>query len=366
MVGGDPRDVVEGGPQRVALGGGAQRRRALRDGPEALGVVLVEDEVMRARLARRVDAAGAGLGDERDPAAGRDVHDVQRTAGLPREEQRAADRLDLGDRRARGEIVAHAPAPGAHRAGGERGRDRLALGVDGDGQAERGGAAHALVEREVVGARELRCPGVRHERLEADDAARGELVEAVDRAGYEAVPQREVDVRRPGRGGDLRVERAGVDRRRQGVERHVDDRRGPARRARAGPAREALGVGPAGVVEVDVGVDRAGEDVQTGRVDLFARRGVEGLGDGDDPPVRDADVGVHHAVGRDDRAAPDREGVVTHRRSVARPSTRRWATSIATVTSAAVTASAGLWLIPPSQRTKSIATSHRRAITAAS
>ena len=72
VVGGDQVDVAGArAPPTGAstLGGGAQRRRALGHRAEALGVVLVEHEVVRARLAGDVDAARARLGDERHAAA---------------------------------------------------------------------------------------------------------------------------------------------------------------------------------------------------------------------------------------------------------------------------------------------------------
>ena len=74
--------VFQRAPQRLALRARAQGRRAFRERAEPLGVVLVEDEVVRAGLAAHVDAARAGLGHERDAAAGRDVDDVQGAAGL--------------------------------------------------------------------------------------------------------------------------------------------------------------------------------------------------------------------------------------------------------------------------------------------
>src|SRR4051794_20514537 len=368
VVGGDERDgaVMERGPEGVALGRRAERRRALGDRAEALGVLLVEHEVVRSRLARGVDAAGARLRHARDAAAGRDVHNVQRAAGLFGEQQRPADRLDLGDRRARAQVVADPGAPLAAGAGGERGRDRLALRVDGDRQAQARGGAHAPQEREGVGHRELGDAAGRHERLEANDAARRELVEALDVVRDEPAPQREVDERGALRGGALAVERGGVDRGRLGVERHVDGGRRAAGGERAGAGLEALPRGAARVVEVHVGVDHAGEHVEAGGVDLFARRALFERGrDRDDPPVGDADVGAAHAVGPDERAAADRQGERAHRER-ARRSRRRLVTSIATATSAASTASAGWWLMPPAQRTNSIATSHRRDITAAS
>ena len=55
----DHRHVAGGerGPQRLALGYRAQRRRALRHRAEPLGVVVVEHQVVRAGLAGRVHAA---------------------------------------------------------------------------------------------------------------------------------------------------------------------------------------------------------------------------------------------------------------------------------------------------------------------
>ena len=53
------------------------RGRALRDHPDPDRVVLVECEVVRARLARDVDAAGAGLHDEPHRPPAREVDDVK-------------------------------------------------------------------------------------------------------------------------------------------------------------------------------------------------------------------------------------------------------------------------------------------------
>ena len=54
---------------------------------------------MRAGLAGDVDAAGPGGGDEPGAAAGGDMDDVERAAGVLGEHDRAADRLELGDHR---------------------------------------------------------------------------------------------------------------------------------------------------------------------------------------------------------------------------------------------------------------------------
>ena len=137
-------EVAEPRPERVAVGRPAQRRRALRDRAEPLGVVGAEHEVVRAGLARHVDPARPRGGDQRDAAPGRDVDDVERAAGLLREQDRAADRLQLGDDRARGEVVAHRHPAGGDRPCRERRRERVALRVDRDRQPQRRGAGHAV------------------------------------------------------------------------------------------------------------------------------------------------------------------------------------------------------------------------------
>src|SRR5712691_1241482 len=63
-----------------------------------------------------------------------------------------------------------------------------------------------------------------------------------------------------------------------------------------------------------------------------------------DAAISDRDVHVLDAAGRDDVSAADDHG----------SSRKRPRTSIATATSAVSTDSAGLWLMPPLQRTNSI------------
>ena len=303
---------------------------------------------MRAGLARRVDAAGARGGDERDAAAGRHVHDVQRAARLLREGERAADRLQLGDDRPRGEVVAHRRAPLGDGPAGERGRDRVALGVHRDRQPEPRGARHPLEQRQVVGGRELLDAARRHEGLEADDAARGQLVEPVEVARHEPAPQRDVDVRAPRRRRDLGVERGAVDGRRDRVERHVDRARRAAGGERRGAGVEALPVRAARVVEVDVRVDGAGQREQPARVDLLAprpaaparpprsRRPATAMSRGPAPSTSAPRI-TRSALTRRARARSGRGRRARPRRPRRRPTRPGW------------------WLTPPAQRTKSIA-----------
>ena len=79
--------------------------------------------------------------------------------------------------------------------------------MHGDRQPEPRRALHALEQRHVVGGLEVVDPARAHERLEADDAALGQLVEPVEVARNEATPETEVDERPASRGLELEVER---------------------------------------------------------------------------------------------------------------------------------------------------------------
>ena len=195
------------------------------------------------------------------------------------EQDRARDRLELGHDRPRGEPVARRRP---ERAGGQR----VVLGVHGDRQPEPGGDRHALVERDVVDVGELVDARVRHERLQADHAALGELLEPVEVAGHEAAPEAEVDARRGPRRLELGVEGGAVEHRRRRVQRHVEERREAARGQRGAAGREPFPVRAAGLVEVHVRVQPAGQDEQAARVELLARAGQLRL-DGRDQAVGD-------------------------------------------------------------------------------
>ena len=90
---------------------------------------------------------------------------------------------------------------------------------------------------------------------------------------------------------------------RRDLVRHVDDGRDAAadRCGRAG--REVLLVRHAGIAEMDVGVDQAGQDVQAGGVDrlLAVRQRVVGA-DRDDLAVGNGNAALERGLGRDDRA----------------------------------------------------------------
>ena len=150
---------------------------------------------------------------------------------------------------------------------------------------------------EVVCRPEVVDPAVRHERLEPDHAAVGEFFQLVQVVRRQAAPQREVRPAIRLRRGDFGVEGGGVQHRRGAVERHVEEQRSAAGAQGCGAGVEALPVGAAGLVEVDVRVDHAGENVQASRVDGLLRAAAQVAADLDDRAVLDRHVDVHHAVG---------------------------------------------------------------------
>ena len=73
---------------------------------------------------------------------------------------------------------------------------------------------------------------------------------------------------------------------------HVEDGGHAAEGRRGGAAGEVFLLGIAGVAEVDVDVDGAGQDVQPGRVERFAcGRHLVGKGDRGDQTVLDREAG---------------------------------------------------------------------------
>ena len=109
---------------------------------------------------------------------------------------------------------------------------------------------------------------------------------------------------------------------------------------------DVLPLGASGLVEVNVRIDATGEDMQIGGIDVFGV-GVEVGTDLGDTSIDDGDVCARDSSRCDHSAATDDH-------SLASSSMKRPSTSIATATSSVSTDSAGLWLMPPLQRTKSI------------
>ena len=132
------------------------------------------------------------------------------------------------------------------------------------------GGQHAQVLLELLGRqrRELLHAGVGHEALEPEDAGVVQPAQVADVARDRAAPEADVDVRGVPRGLPLDLQPVDGGGRRDAVERHVEDRRDAARRRGAGGGREALPLGAAGLVDVHVAVDEAGQQhLVVGQVD---------------------------------------------------------------------------------------------------
>ena len=226
----------------------------------------------------------ADVGGDVDDAAG----------GLALQRFRAAARVPVGRRPAGGDVAAH-----------QRGDDVPVFGVD-DGQ--RAGVAGGLQGQQqlVVG----QAQAVGHVELEAattGGAGRGGLLQPGDVARADGHVQAVVDDRA---GGDaLPRGQRGQHRLVRSRLHEVNDGRRAAKGRRARAVEEVVGGGEAadGHVQMDVAVDRAGQDVLAGGVDLAASAQV--LADGGDVLAVDGHVGRVDGVGGDERAVADNEVV---------------------------------------------------------
>ncbi len=89
--------------------------------------------------------------------------------------------------------------------------------------------------------------------------------------------------------GAFAVELARVDRAGRGVERHVEEERAAAGCQRAASGGGAFPFGAAGLVEVEMDVDDAWENMQSAGVDFFGGAGKV-RADGGDPAVFDGEI----------------------------------------------------------------------------
>ena len=312
MVAADDRQLtaVDRVPEVRAVGGGAERRRDLRQRAVRLHRTGVQDEVLRTGLAHNRVTGRASLADPARGRLARHVHDVERDTGDAAEADRPERRLLLEDHRA---------APRERRRGGvARGsqarlqvvRHRAVLGVHHRQTADLADPLHEG-DDQVVGNHPAE-PRQREEHLERAGAAldaRGDLVD-----GLPPRPERDVEpdvderdarhlvdevVEDPGEAVGL----AGTAARDE-----VGDDRGDAScQRRLAERREVVRV-VAERVEVAVPVHQSGEhQLALGGDD---ERGVDrraGLDDIDDPAVAHEHVGPFRALGRHHGPASDRE-----------------------------------------------------------
>ena len=98
----------------VAVVRGAERRVHLGVGVVALDRLVGQGEVVRGGLGGDAYAAGLGLADQLDGAPGRDVLDVDASAGVLGEEEVACDHDILGDGGDAGEAEPSRDEPFVH------------------------------------------------------------------------------------------------------------------------------------------------------------------------------------------------------------------------------------------------------------
>src|ERR1700674_966445 len=128
---------------------------------------------------------------------------------------------------------------------------------------------HALAQSPFIACREFVDSARAHERLEPDHSAVRQLGESIEVARHEPAPKPEVDQRRAPGGFELEVEGGAVRGDGQVVQRHVDEGRVAACRESRGAVGDRLPLRAARLIEVDVRVDPAGEDMEAGGVDLL-------------------------------------------------------------------------------------------------
>ena len=225
-----------------------------------------------------------------DRLRGGRVHDVEAGPGPGGDARRPAHRFDL----ALGPVASELGVLAVHRDGHVVGRGHRAPGGQG-----------GLVDgREVVPAAGA------GERLGAGRAGRQHRGQHTDRRRDEPGPQCDVDAAAGAGGGDLGLERGERGRRWIAVDRHVDHRRDPAGHGRCAATIEPLPRLASRVVEVDVGVDRAGQYEEPAGVDDERTGAARGSGRGqlDDHAVDRHHVEVGDPLGQHHPATPHDEG----------------------------------------------------------
>ena len=185
------------------------------------------------------------------------------------------------------------------------------LGVDEEREAGAGDVGEGADEVLFVDGGEAVAAGIDEEALEAGDTGEGERLEvaliAVDAAAPEGVVDhalRGVVGAAGGCGFALEFEGGDVGGLGETVERHVDEGGEAAGGGGAGGGGEAFPLGAAGLVDVGVDVDEAGQEGE--RAEVFggevrdARGEMRSLVDCGDDAVFDDYRGILFAMGRDD------------------------------------------------------------------
>ena len=216
------------------------------------------------------------------------MQNVDARAGPLGEDRGAADRFDRDHRRARGDMRQRIVAAGAHQPLLAPFHDRVGLGVQRNALAGRRHDLEGFQHGAGRGRGDL-AESVAHIELEADHAAGDQRRHVGDGVVAEQAVEAEIDAGFLRGDGVLGGKRRGVAGRRDGV-RHVEHGGDAAERGGRGAARPVLLVRIAGIAEMDVNVDGAGQDMQPARVEGFRSRRHRGIGaDRENAAVLDGD-----------------------------------------------------------------------------
>jgi hypothetical protein len=166
-------------------------------------------------------------------------------------------------------------------------------------QPERGEDRHRLAQIALADVRKLVDARRHEEALERSDAGLGELAQVSRVAGHDTADEADVDPRAAGRCLPLRLERGRRCRRRDAVERHVEERRDTAGRGGARGGLEAFPLGASGLVHVDVRVHEPRENDEVARVDEGPFGNVRDVADTGDLAMLHMDGGRREPSGRE-------------------------------------------------------------------
>ena len=274
MIRGDEIDVARGErvPERFAVRTVADRRRAFEARGASRHVLGGERQIVRACFDGDRQPVAARGAQHRQRRRRRQMHDVDPRAELARETQQHRDRLQLRLRRTRREPGGVAIGRSVRVHAGEDVR-RFRVRKERHAAPRKDRQGHAQIRLgdggELVNARR------REKALEAEHAGVAQRIQLAGVAGHDAAPEPDVDRDAAARGFTLGVERRGRRRRRNRIERHVDDCRDAAHRRGRRRRLESFPFRPPRFVDVDVRVDHPWhEDEVAGVADVRAARRV--------------------------------------------------------------------------------------------
>ena len=259
---------------------------------------------MRAGLAADIDATRFCLAQRPQFVLRRDMQDMDARTGPFRQNGGAADRFDGDHGGPGGDMGKPVSASGGFELELTPRHDRGRFRMERDTVAVLGHVFEAL-QHGAGGRRGQIAEGIAHETLEADDAA-GDQVGQVFEVLFRQEPvDSEIDMRLFGGEFVLLAQGFGGACRRVDVG-HLEHGGHPAHRCGGRAGAPVFLVGVAGLPEMDMGIDGAGQHVHAGGIQRFGcGRHCARVADSKDFAVPDRDACVHFGIGKHQCAARD-------------------------------------------------------------